>query len=67
MLAAFFAQPNCRIEELELNEADFDIESLDIIMDALYKADQLRRLSLSKNMLTSNICEHLAKMPMNLH
>lgn len=67
MLAAFFAEQNCRIEELELNEADFDIESLDIIMDALYKADHLRRLSLSKNMLTSNICEHLAKMPTSLH
>ena len=67
MLADFFAQDTCLIEELELNEADFDIESLDIIMEALYMADHLRRLSLSKNILTTNICEHLAKMPTSLH
>ena len=51
------------IEELELNEADIDIESLDIIMDALYKADHLRRLSLSKNMLTDRICQNLSVLP----
>ena len=67
MLADFIAQDNCQIEELELNEADFDIESLDIIMEALYQADHLRRLSLSKNILTKNICEHLSRMPTSLH
>jgi len=44
------------IEELVLNEADFDIDSLDLIMEALYKADHLRRLSLSKNQLNNSIC-----------
>ena len=58
---------DCMIEELQLNEADFDIESLDLIMDALYKADHLRRLSLSKNMITREICEHLSVMPERLH
>ena len=51
------------IEELELNEADIDLESLDIIMNALYKADYLRRLSLSKNMLSNNICQNLSVLP----
>jgi hypothetical protein len=35
MLAGFLSQEECAIEELELNEADFDIESLDIVMEAL--------------------------------
>ena len=56
MLAAFFQRNDCMIEELELNEADLDIEILDEIMESLYKADHLRRLSLAKNYLSVNIC-----------
>ena len=67
MLAKFFEKQDCMVEELQLNEAEFDIESLDIIMEALYKADHLRRLSLSKNILNFNICEHLSVMPTRLH
>jgi|APSaa5957512535_1039671.scaffolds.fasta_scaffold324004_1 hypothetical protein len=44
------------LEELELNEADLDIESLDYIMESLYSADHLRRLSIAKNTLDINIC-----------
>lgn len=44
------------VEELELNEADLDIESLDYIMESMYKANHLRRLSLAKNTLDVNIC-----------
>ena len=56
MLGKFLEQDDCMIEELVLNEADFDIESIDIIMEALYKADHLKSLSLSKNQLTNSIC-----------
>jgi Ran GTPase-activating protein (RanGAP) involved in mRNA processing and transport len=56
LLAEFFEQSDCMLEELELNEADINIESLDVIMEALYKADHLRRLSLSKNFLDEKIC-----------
>lgn len=67
MLGAFFQRNDCMIEELELNEADLDIEILDEIMESLYKADHLRRLSLAKNYLSVNICQHLSKMPKMLH
>jgi Ran GTPase-activating protein (RanGAP) involved in mRNA processing and transport len=55
------------LEELELNEADINMESLDVIMEALYKADHLRRLSLSKNCLDEGICQHLSDLPSRLH
>ena len=55
------------IEELVLNEADFDIDSIDIIMEALYKADHLKSLSLSKNQLSNSICQHLSQIPKRLH
>lgn len=67
MLAAFFERDDCMIEELELNEADVDIETLDVIMEAIYKADHLRRLSLAKNPLDFAICQHLSQMPLKLH
>ena len=67
LLAEFFLQNDCMLEELELNEADINIESLDIIMEALYKADHLRRLSLSKNFLDEKICQHLSDLPNRLH
>jgi hypothetical protein len=35
LLAEFIKQKDCRIEELELNEADIEIKSLDIIMDSI--------------------------------
>ena len=67
MLAGFLSKKECAIEELELNEAYFELESLDIVMEALVKADHLRRLSLNKNILTFPICEHLSTMPSRLH
>ena len=63
MLASFLEDPNCMLEELQINEADLDVESIDIIMDALYKADHLKRLSLSKNLLTYTLCQHLSIVP----
>jgi Ran GTPase-activating protein (RanGAP) involved in mRNA processing and transport len=36
-------------------------------MEALYKADNLRKLSLSKNELDASICDHLSLMPTRLH
>lgn len=56
IMSGMLMKNDCMIEELELNEADFDISSLDMIMEALYKADHLRRLSLAKNELTLQIC-----------
>ena len=50
-----------------MNEADFKVESLDTIMEALYKADHLAKLSLSKNLITAEICQHLSVMPQRLH
>ena len=44
------------VEELKLNDADFDDETLNIIMEALYKANHLRKLILAKNPLNSVIC-----------
>ena len=35
LLGEFMVQDDCRIEELELNEADIEIKSLDIIMDSI--------------------------------
>lgn len=63
LLSELIARDDCLIEELELSEADIDIEALDEIMAALVKADNLRRLSLSKNELDVSICDHLSLMP----
>lgn len=67
LISKFIRKDECLIEELELNEADIDIEALDEIMAALCKADNLRRLSLAKNELTSSICDHLRILPQQLH
>ena len=56
MLASFFIMDGCLLEELQLNQADIEVDSLDIILNALYHADHLRGLSLSKNFLTKTIC-----------
>ena len=56
LLSAFILRKDCEIEELELNEADIGVEELDLIMEALYKADHLKRLSLAKNELSVTIC-----------
>ena len=37
--------------------------SLDAIMEALYTADHLCRLSLSNNKLNAEVCGHLSVMP----
>jgi Ran GTPase-activating protein (RanGAP) involved in mRNA processing and transport len=66
-LAKFFDRKDCMLEELELNEADLDIESLDLIMESLCKADHLKKLTLAKNTLDVNICERLSKFPERLH
>ena len=36
LLSNFIRREECMLEELELNEADIDIEALDEIMEALY-------------------------------
>ena len=56
LLSAFIRHEECVMEELEINEADINVESLDEIMEALYSRDTLRRLSLSKNELNHTIC-----------
>ena len=55
------------LEELELNEADIDVESVDLIMEALTSRDTLKRLSLAKNELNKTLCQHLSKLPSMLH
>lgn len=67
LLADFFIQSDCMLEELELNEADVDVATIEIIMEAIYKADHLRRLSLAKNILNQQLCAHLSQMPRRLH
>jgi hypothetical protein len=59
MLAHFFERTDCLIEEFELNEAEVEFETLQVIMEAFFKADHLRRLSLSKNSLSPEICSIL--------
>jgi hypothetical protein len=39
LLADFFRLDDCRIEELELNECDIEIELLDIIMDGIIQSE----------------------------
>lgn len=63
LLSTFLAKDECKIEELELNEADIHIDALDEIMGALYKADHLVKLSLTKNELDETICDHLKFLP----
>lgn len=36
LLSNYIKNENCMLEELEINEADIDVESIDEIMDALY-------------------------------
>lgn len=55
------------LEELEINEADIDVDALDIVMEALQHRDTLVRLSLSKNELDQTICQHLSNLPSKLH
>jgi hypothetical protein len=55
-LARFLDRKDCMLEELELNEADLNIESLDLIMESVCKADHLKKLTLAKNTLDVNIC-----------
>ena len=62
-LASFFERADCLIEEFELNEAEVECNTLDIIMEAFYKADHLRRLSLSKNSLSAQSCQILSAIP----
>jgi len=66
-LAIFLDRKDCMLEELELNEADLNIESLDLIMESVCKADHLKKLTLAKNTLDVNICQHLSKLPHRLH
>ena len=67
MLADLLGEESCNIEQLALNQADFDIDTLDTIMEALCKADHLHKLSLAKNILNVNICSHLSEIPKRLH
>jgi len=68
LLADFFKLKDCRIEELELNEADITLKSFDIIMDGIVSSEAFfRRLSLSKNLLDVTICEHLRDFPKKLN
>ena len=60
MLSNFISRDDCMLEELEINEADINVESIDLIMDSLFKRDTLIRLSLAKNELNLAICQHLS-------
>jgi hypothetical protein len=55
-LAKFLDRKDCMLEELEINEADLNIECLDLIMESICKADHLKKLTLAKNTLDINIC-----------
>lgn len=67
MLSEFIKQKDCQLEELEINEADINVEAIDMIMEALYQRDTLKRLSLAKNELNLTICQHLSQLPSSLH
>lgn len=56
LLSNFIRREECMLEELEINEADINVEAIDEIMEALYSKDTLRRLSLSKNELDLTMC-----------
>ena len=66
-LATFLDKKDCMLEELELNEADLNIESLDLIMESVCTADHLKKLTLAKNTLDVNICKHISTLPNRLH
>ena len=57
LLSDFFSKNTCMIEELEINEAEIDCETIDIILRGTFKADHLKRLSLSKNYLSPDIIQ----------
>jgi hypothetical protein len=45
---------------LELNEANLDKSSLDLILEALYKRKTIKKLSLAKNYFTDFMYESLS-------
>ena len=56
LISDFIKRDDCMLEELELHEADIDVEGIDLIMEALCVRDTLVRLSLSKNELNLTLC-----------
>lgn len=66
LIAQFIKQEDCMLEELEINEADIDVDALDIVMEALKERKTLVKISLSKNELDKTICKHLSKLPSHL-
>ena len=66
-LATFLDKKDCMLEELELNEADLELDSLNLIMESVCTADHLKKLTLAKNTLDVNICKLLTTLPHRLH
>ena len=60
MLAELLAKNNCMIEELVLNQTDLDNESLTNIMNSFLVAVNLKKMSLSMNLLDVMACKHLS-------
>jgi len=56
LISNFLGNEQCCVEELEFNEAEIDQESLNVILEALFKRDTLRRLSLAKNEMSDELC-----------
>jgi hypothetical protein len=51
---------------LELNEANLDKNSLDLILEALYKDKILKKLSLAKNYFIDSMYESLSQTTIQL-
>ena len=60
LISSFLGDEKCCVEELEFNEAEIDQESLSVILEALFKRDTLRRLSLAKNEMVDELCMQLS-------
>jgi Ran GTPase-activating protein (RanGAP) involved in mRNA processing and transport len=67
MLAHFFERPDCKIEEFVMKEAEVEADALMQIMEAFFKTNQMRKLNLSKNSLSPQICSILSKVSIKLN
>ena len=61
-LASFFSDPNCKVEDLALDELQMDDKSAQILLGSLHDLKGLRLLSFCKNELTPEICNELVEL-----
>jgi Ran GTPase-activating protein (RanGAP) involved in mRNA processing and transport len=66
-LACLLWDSKCILEDLALNNADVQDLDLEKIIEPLVTVDRLRKLSLTKNTLTTTSCKLLHKMMTELH